>query len=229
MTSKVFNPNLVIMNKSLKGGGGLPRKLFAILMTTVMLASGAWANDVYVEQVGDNAIGSITQTGAGNMVNGDIGGTSPTDPALIKGDFNVVTISQIGASNTLSLVLDSMTKGTGTTVNVSADGSGNNQIINCPTCNASTITSNVTGNNNNVTQSLSGNVLSSVINVAGSYNNVSHTTTGAGLHTADITIAGGGSAQQPNAVTLVQSGGMAKSASISSNGSNNNISVIQSD
>jgi hypothetical protein len=217
------------MIKRIKGGGELSRKLFAILMATGMLSSGAWANDVYVEQVGDNAIVSITQTGAGNLINGDVAGTSPTDPALIKGDLNVVTISQIGASNTLSLVLDSMTKGTGTTVNVSADGSGNNQIINCPTCNANTITSNVTGNNNNVTQQLGGNTLSSVINVAGSYNNVSHTTSGAGLHTADITIAGGGSAAQPNAVTLVQSGGMAKNASINSNGSNNNISVSQSD
>lgn len=217
------------MIKRIKGGGGLSRKLFAILMTTGMLSSGAWANDVYVEQVGDNATVSITQTGAGNLVNGDVGGTSPTDPALIKGDFNVVTISQIGASNTLSLVLDSTTKGTGTTVNVSADGSGNNQIINCATCNANTITSNVTGSNNNVTQQLGGNALASIINVAGSYNNVSHTTTGAGAHTADITISGGGSAAQPNAVTLVQSGGMAKNASISSNGSNNNISITQAD
>lgn len=198
-------------------------------MATGMLSSGAWANDVYVEQVGDNAIVSITQTGAGNLVNGDVGGTSATDPAMIKGDLNVVTISQIGASNTLSLVLDSMTKGTGTTLNASADGSGNNQIINCSTCNADTITSNVTGNNNNVTQQLGGNALTSIINVAGSYNNVSHTTTGAGLHTADITVAGGGSAIQPNAVTLVQSGGMAKNASINSNGSNNNISVNQAD
>lgn len=217
------------MIKRIKGGGGLSRKLFAILMTTGMLSSGAWANDVYVEQVGDNAIVSITQQGAGNMVNGDVGGTSPSDPALIKGDFNVVTISQIGASNTLNLVLDSMTKGTGTTVNVSADGSGNNQVVKCATCNADTITNNVTGNNNNVSQYIGGNTVSSIINVAGSYNNVSHTTTGAGMHTGEITVSGGGTALQPNAVTLVQSGGMAKSASISSNGSNNNISVIQSD
>ena len=217
------------MIKRLKGGGELSRKLFAILMTSGMLSSGAWANDVYVEQVGDNATVSITQTGAGNLVNGDVTKTSSTDPALIKGDFNVVTISQIGASNTLSLVLDSTTKGTGTTVNVSADGSGNNQTINCANCNASTITSNVTGNNNNVIQSLAGSALSSIINVNGSYNNVSHTTTGAGLHTADITVAGGGSAAQPNAVTLVQSGGMAKNASINSNGSNNNISITQAD
>ena len=217
------------MIKRIKGGGGLSRKVFAILMATGMLSSGAWANDVYVEQVGDNATVSITQTGAGNLVNGDVGKTSSTTPALIKGDFNVVTVSQIGASNTLSLVLDSLTKGTGTVVNVSADGSGNNQLIKCETCIADTITNNVTGNNNNVTQMLAGNVVSSVINIAGSYNNVSHTTSGAGMHTADITVAGGGTAGTPNLVTLLQTGNMAKNASINSNGSNNNISVTQAD
>ena len=217
------------MKKRIKGGGGLSRKLLAILLASGMVSTGAWANDVYMEQVGDDATVSITQTGAGNLVNGDISGVDATSPAQIKGDFNVVTVNQIGSSNTLSLVLDSTTKGTGTTVNVSADGSANNQIINCPTCNASTITSNVTGNSNNITQLLGGNTASSIINVNGSYNNVSHTASGAGLHTADITVSGSGVNGAPNAITLVQSGGMTKNASISSNGSNNNISVIQSD
>ena len=218
------------MSKRITGSGKLSRKVLAILLTSATMLTGAWANDVYVEQVGDNATVSITQNGAGNLVNGNVGsGTSPTDPAKIKGDLNVVTVSQIGAQNTLSLVLDSTTKATGTVLNVSADGSGNNQIINCPTCNANTITSNVTGNNNNVTQSLNGMVVSSVINVAGNYNNVTHTTTGAGLHTADITVAGGGGAGTPNLVTLLQTGNMAKNASINSNGSNNNISVTQTD
>lgn len=218
------------MIKRLTGVGELSRKVLTILMAAGMLSSGAWANDVYVEQVGDNATVSITQNGAGNLVNGNIGGgTTSTDAAKIKGDLNVVTISQIGASNTLSLVLDSTTKGTGTVLNVSADGSGNNQIINCPTCNANTITSNVTGNNNNVTQTLNGMTVSSVINIAGSNNNVSHTTSGAGLHTADITVAGGGTLGQPNSVVLLQTGNMTKNASINSNGSNNNISVTQTD
>ena len=213
----------------MKGCGGLSRKVLAILLTSATMLTGAWANDVYVEQVGDNATVSITQTGAGNLVNGDTANTSPTDAAMIKGDFNMVTVTQIGASNTLSLVLDSMTKGTGTTVNVSADGSGNNQLIKCATCIADTITNNVTGNNNNVTQQLGGNVLSSVINIGGSYNNVTHTTLGAGMHTADITVAGGGTSNSPNLVTLLQTGNMAKNASINSNGSNNNISVTQAD
>ena len=58
------------MIKRSKGGGELSRKLLAILLASGMLSSGALANDVYVEQVGDGSIVSITQTGAGNMVNG---------------------------------------------------------------------------------------------------------------------------------------------------------------
>lgn len=216
----------------MKGAGGLSRKVLTILAVAVMPLSGALANDVYMEQIGDNSIISITQTGAGNMVNS--GGFGSTDAALIKGDNNVVTVNQIGSANTLSLILNNESFGSGTTVNVSADGSNNNQTISCGTalsdsCNATTITNNVTGNNNNISQLLSGGVASSVINVNGNYNNVSHTASGVGLHTADITIAGGGSAATPNALTLVQSGASAKNASITSNGSNNNISVIQSD
>ena len=78
-------------------------------MTSGMLSSGAWANDVYVEQIGDNAIVSITQTGAGNMVNGNVGGLGNVDdPALILGDLNNVTISQIGAGNIASLIVNNV-------------------------------------------------------------------------------------------------------------------------
>ena len=95
------------MKKRSKGGGELSRKLLAILMTSGMLSSGALANDVYVEQVGDGSIVSITQTGAGNMVNGNVGGTgNADDAAVIRGDLNNVTISQIGVGNILSMILN---------------------------------------------------------------------------------------------------------------------------
>jgi hypothetical protein len=71
------------MNKRIKGGGGLSRKILAILVVSGMVSSGAWANDVYVEQIGDNALVSITQTGAGNMVNGNIGGLGNADDAAL--------------------------------------------------------------------------------------------------------------------------------------------------
>jgi hypothetical protein len=235
MTNKMFNPNLVIMNKRIKGGGGLSRKLLAILMISGMVSSGAWANDVYVEQIGDNAIVSITQTGAGNLVNGNVGGTGNTDDmALIRGDLNDVTISQIGSGNILSILLNNESNGTGSTVVVSADGSSNTQTIGCgtslsSTCNAGIIRSEITGNSNNTVQMLSGGVIKSTIAINGNYNNVTHTASGVGLHSGEITVSGSGTNLIANAVTLTQSGALTKNAVITSNGSNNNVIVTQSD
>jgi hypothetical protein len=221
------------MNKRIKGGGKLSRKILAILMASGMLSSGAFANDVYVEQIGDNAIVSITQTGAGNMVNGNVGDTGNVDdPALILGDLNDVTVSQIGAGNIASLIIN--TPGTGATVVVSADGSSNTQSIGCGTalsasCNASIIRSEITGNSNNTVQMLTGNAVQSKISINGSWNNVTHTATGAGLHSGEIIVSGSGVSGAANAVTLTQSGAMTKNAVITSNGSNNNVIVVQSD
>lgn len=223
------------MKKRRTGGGGLSRKLLAILMTSGMMASGAFANDVYVEQIGDNSTVSITQTGSGNLVNGNVGGTGNIDDsALIKGDNNNVTVSQIGVNNTLSLVINNETNGGGATVVVSADGIGNNQTIGCGTplsssCNASIIRSEITGNYNNTVQNLTGGVVQSKISINGNYNNVTHTASGAGLHSGDITVSGSGTSTIANAVTLTQSGALAKNAVITSNGTNNNITVTQSD
>jgi hypothetical protein len=223
------------MKKRIKGGGGLSRKLLAILMVSGTISSGAWANDVYVEQIGDNSSVSITQTGAGNTVNGNVGGTgNADDAAIIRGDLNDVTISQIGASNTISMIINNETSGTGSTVVISALGSGNNQTIGCGTavssdCNASVIRSEITGNNNNTVQTLSGGVVQSKIAVNGNYNNVTHTASGVGAHNGEITVSGSGTSQLANAVTLTQSGASAKNAIITSNGSNNNVIVTQSD
>ena len=213
----------------------MSRKLLAILLASGMVSTGAWANDVYVEQIGDNAIVSITQTGAGNMVNGNIGGLgNADDAALIRGDLNDVTISQIGSGNILSLILNNESNGTGATVVVSADGSSNTQNISCGTalsssCNASIIRSEITGNNNNTIQTLSGGVVQSKISINGNWNNVTHTASGVGLHSGEIIVSGSGVNGAANAVTLTQSGAMTKNAVITSNGSNNNVIVTQSD
>lgn len=223
------------MKKRITGGGGLSRKLLAILLASGMVSTGALANDVYIEQIGDNSTVSITQTGAGNLINGNVGGNGNTDDAaLIRGDLNNVTISQIGASNTLSMIINNESNGTGSTVVVSATGSGNNQTIGCGTalsssCNASIIRSEITGNNNNTVQTLSGGVTQSKISINGNYNNVTHTASGVGLHSGDITVSGSGTSSVANAVTLTQSGASNKNAVITSNGSSNNISITQSD
>lgn len=223
------------MKNILKNSNRMLKKLLVALAVSGLVSAGAWANDVYIEQIGDNSTVSITQTGAGNLVNGNVGGTgNADDPALIKGDLNNVTISQIGANNTLSMVINNQTNGTGATVVVSADGSGNNQTIGCGTalsssCNASLIRSEIVGNNNNTVQTLSGGVVQSKIAITGNYNNVTHTASGAGLHSGEITVSGSGTSNIANAITLTQSGALTKNAVITSNGSNNNISVTQSD
>jgi hypothetical protein len=222
------------MEKRIKGGGELSRKLLAILLASGMVSTGAFANDVYVEQIGDNASVSITQTGAGNMVNGNVGGLgSMDDKALILGDLNDVTISQIGAGNTISMIINNAANGTGATVVVSADGNSNTQTIGCGTalsssCNAGIIRSEITGNSNNTVQMLSGGVIQSKISINGDWNNVTHTASGIGLHSGEITVSGSGTNLVANAVTLTQSGATAKNAVITSNGSNNNIVVNQS-
>ena len=204
-------------------------------MTSAMLSSGAWANDVYIEQIGDNSSVSITQTGAGNMVNGNVGGTgNDNDTALIRGDFNDVTVNQIGSGNIASIIINNESNGTGATVVVSADGSSNTQTIGCGTalsssCNASVIRSEITGNNNNTVQMLSGGAVQSKIAINGNYNNVTHAASGAGQHSGEITVSGSGTSSLANAVTLTQSGAMSKNAVITSNGSNNNVIVTQSD
>lgn len=235
LVSEYNKLTLHMMEKRKKGGGELSRKLLAILLASGMVSSGAWANDVYVEQIGDNSSVSITQTGAGNLVNGNVGGLGAADDAaIIRGDLNTVTISQIGASNTLSLILNNESNGTGATVVVSADGSNNNQTIGCGTalsssCNASVIRSEITGNNNNTVQLLSGGAVQSKIAINGNYNNVTHTASGVGLHSGEITVSGSGTSSIASAVTLTQSGAFAKNAVITSNGSNNNLIVTQSD
>ena len=207
----------------------------AFVMSAMFWGSGVLANDVYMDQIGDNSTISITQTGAGNLVNGNVSGTGNNDdPAIIKGDLNNVTITQIGASNTVRMVINNETNGTGSTVVVSADGSGNNQTIGCGTalsssCNAGIIRSEIIGNNNNTVQTLSGGVTQSKIAITGNYNNVTHTASGAGLHSGDITVTGSGTSGTPTGVTLTQSGVSNKNAVITSNGSTNTISVTQSD
>lgn len=223
------------MKNIIKNSDKMLKKLLIALAVSGLVSAGAWANDVYVEQIGDNSIVSITQTGAGNLVNGNVGGTGNTDDAaIIRGDLNNVTINQIGASNTISMIVNNESNGTGSTIVVSADGSNNNQTIGCgtalsSTCNASTIRSEIIGNNNNTVQTLSGGVVQSKIAITGNYNNVTHTASGAGLHNGEITVTGSGTSSVANAVTLTQSGASNKNAIITSNGSNNNVIVTQSD
>jgi hypothetical protein len=208
------------MSKSQTGVGGLSRKLSAILATTAMLSLGAYANEVYVEQVGSGSTINITQQGTDNRI-GDA-----TVPAFIGSGSNTVTIDQIGATNTLDMVVN----GAGTDVVVTTTGDTNVQTINCGTttsagCSGSYIKQQVTGDSNTVTQDLgSGANHTSEINVTGDSNTVTHTSTATGVTLANITVSG-----NTNTVGVTQSGMLNKSVTVTSTGDSNTVNITQSD
>jgi len=215
--------NLILidkMSKSRTGIGGLSRKLSAILVTTVMLSLGAYANEIYIEQVGSGSTINITQQGTDNRI-----GEAAT-PAYIGSGSNTVTIDQIGSTN----VLDMVVNGAGTDVIVTTTGDNNAQTINCGTtqsasCSGSYIKQQVTGDSNTVTQDLgSGANHTSEINVSGDSNTVTHTSTATGTTSANITVTG-----NTNTVGVTQSGMLNKSVTVTSTGNSNNINITQSD
>lgn len=193
------------------------------VIAALFWGSGALANDVYIEQIGDGATVTITQDGSSNSV-----GTSGT-PALIKGDANIVTIDQIGSSNSLDMTIN----GTAVTAIVTTTGSYNTQTINCGTantasCGSSFIKQQVDGDNNTVTQNLvAAATQHSEILITGDYNTVTHTTSGSGAHSGTITVTGG-VALSGNTISLTQGGTNAQQATITSTGNSNAITVTQS-
>jgi len=200
-------------------------KRFGIMAVIAALSwgSGAQANDVYIEQVGDGATITITQDGSSNRI-----GTNGT-PSLIKGDANTVTNDQIGSSNELDIVIN----GAAVTAVVTTNGSNNIQTINCGTantasCGSSYIKQQVTGDNNTVTQNLvAAATQHSEILITGDYNTVTHTTSGSGAHSGIITVTGG-VALSGNTISLTQGGTNAQQATITSTGNSNAITVNQS-
>jgi hypothetical protein len=193
------------------------------VIAALFWGSGVQANDLYIEQVGDGATVTITQDGSSNRI-GDNG-----TPSIIKGDANIVTIDQIGSSNTLDMIIN----GAAVTATVTTNGSNNTQVINCGTantasCGSSFIKQQVDGDNNTVTQNLvAASTQHSEILITGDYNTVTHTTSGSGAHSGIITVTGG-VALSGNTISLTQGGTNAQQATITSTGNSNAITVNQS-
>lgn len=191
-----------------------------ILIVALMMAFGAMANEVYVEQVGSGSTVNILQEGSDNRI-----GTS-LSPAYIGSGSNTVNIDQIGSNNTLDMVVN----GQATDVTVITTGSNNTQEIQCGTtgsagCGGSVITQTITGDNNTVRQLLgAGANHTSTIAVTGDTNTVTHTSTATGTTAADITVSG-----NTNTVAVTQSGMLNHSVTVNSSGNLNNISIIQRD
>lgn len=184
-----------------------------------VISSLVYANDVYIEQVGDSSTITITQDGSGNKV-GDA-----LNAAYIGSGSNVVTIDQIGSNNELNLVVN----GASTNVVIDTTGSGNIQTVNCGTtssagCSGSTIKQVVSGDDNTITQNLgAGANHYSEINVIGSSNAITHTSTNTGVTSAIITATG-----DTNTIGVTQSGTLPQSITVNSTGNLNNITINQS-
>jgi hypothetical protein len=210
------------MKTKLINFGNLSKKMYAILLATVMSCGGVFANEIYIEQVGDSSTIAITQDGTGNKV----GDTGVGNEAFVGGGSNAVTIDQIGSNNTLAMVVN----GAAASVIVDVTGSGNESVINCGTtqsagCSGSTIKQVITGDDNIVTQNLgTGANHYSEINIAGSTNTVTHTSTNSGASTVNITATG-----DLNTIGVTQSGITAKTVSVNSTGNSNTVSITQSD
>jgi hypothetical protein len=206
------------ITRSLKG------TLFALGMMALSHAQAS--NEIYIEQVGDNATITLKQAGSNNTIGDAIA------PALIGGGQNVVFIEQSGSSNQLAMLVN----GAGTNVTSIVTGDSNQQTITCGTsvsasCSGSAITHTITGDSNDVKSLLgtNGGAHTSNITVLGDYNHVTHTSSGSGANSATINVNGSGSSGIPNAISVSQSGINTHSATVNASGNNLNISIIQSD
>jgi hypothetical protein len=195
----------------------IAKVIFAFVMS---LSSLTYANDIYIEQVGDSSTVNITQDGTGNRI-----GDSST-PSFIGGGSNTVNIDQVGSNNEL----DFLVNGASAALTISTTGSGNIQTVNCGTsnsagCSGSTITQTIVGDDNTITQNLgTGGNHTSNISVTGDANAITHTSTNNATTSADITVSG-----NSNTIGVTQSGMVAKSVTVNSTGNSNNISITQSD
>ncbi len=206
------------ITRSLKG------TIFALGMLLMLHARAT--NEIYIEQVGDDATVTLKQAGSNNTI-GDA-----LSPAFIGGGQNTVYIEQSGSSNQLSMLVN----GAGTTVTSVVTGDSNQQTITCGTsisasCSGSAITHTITGDSNDVKSLLgtNGGAHTSNITVLGDYNHVTHSSSGSGANSATINVTGSGTGATPNSISVSQSGMNTHSATVNASGNNLNISVIQSD
>lgn len=198
-------------------------KKLAVVMAAMLCVFGAAANDIYVEQIGNNSTVNITQQGIGNTIGDSV------NFAFIGGGSNLVNIQQIGDANVLAMVVN----GAGTNTTVITNGNNNLQSITCGTtgqagCSGSNITQLVTGDGNTVTQNLgAGANHNSYIEITGDKNVVTHNSTMSAASNVNITLVGGNAAA-PNNISVTQSGTLAQNVTLSSTGNGNNIAIVQS-
>jgi hypothetical protein len=211
------------MDKSIKGAGGLSRKLLTILVLSAMATLGHAAdNSIYIDQSGDYANVTINQDGAGNQVKGltaAVSTNSSTDPALIRGDGVNVNINQTGSNNKLGLGIDA-TMGTSKSVDLtystvnSGNISGSNNLA---TFQLGTSSARASDTIVSVTQLNGSNVAN--VSMTGSDNQLTATQSGGGA-TLISTVAASGTRQD-----ITTAGGTGNSVTTNLTGDNGNVYV----
>jgi len=111
----------------------------------VLVSSAALANEIYIQQIGDNLALTVSQTGSGNK----IGDLATTAPALLSGDDMTFDITQNGDYNVIAATIKGNTytgewvfNGDSNTVDLTCD------ITNGANCETVTVDIAVNGNSN---------------------------------------------------------------------------------
>jgi hypothetical protein len=246
------------METSMKGVGGLSRKLLTVMIFSISATSWAVDNSIYIDQTGDYSTITMTQDGSSNKVkgiltNGTAGGS--TDPAKLVGNSQTVIIDQAGPNNTLALGLNTTigTNGKGIDVNYKVDTGGNTAYINSNNNGLGQSSGNVIdiiqlggnaiatvdmlGNSNNLTVRSSGgggNELYATINADNVTANVDQTLGGGNITTLNLTGNKGTvdilTKGTTNNTTMTQSGGGVNGqyAKLDIDGNGNTTTVTQS-
>lgn len=195
-------------------------------------------NSIYLDQAGDNSTITVTQDGSGNKVkgilsNGTAGGT--TDPAKLTGSAQTINIEQTGATNVLSLGIDSTQGGTvtgyaniGVNLNYQVSNGGNTGYININNNGLGTASGNVvsviqSGGNANTTLNMTGTSNQLTVGTSGGANNSFTGTINADQTVTTVNQTGGGG----NTTTVDMTGDKGQ-VSITTVGATNTTSVTQS-
>ena len=202
--------------------------LAALLMLGITNYIQAADNKVYIDQVGDRSTLAITQDGTGNTVKGV--GIAQDQNAKVHGDDTMVTITQTGINNMLTLGVNGGALGSTNLITYSQTGNSAAVTINCNDadtgkCNQNNISLTQSGNNSTSLISVNGqNNVVTGSSAGGNNNSINFNITGDALHPS-IAITGGGG--NNGSITMAPTAGIAGTATMTIAGATNNVSISQ--
>lgn len=215
--------------------------LFMVLVSSISLAT---ESEIHIEQTGDALTLTITQqNGALNKIN------SSTNPAIIHGDNNNITIMQDGAVNTMTFAL----KGNQNVVDLKQEGNTNTMDLSCnkngeTSCSDNNIKFYNLGDNNttNMTITKSNVTLNAILNGDTNTTNITMNSQGGTFNLTmlgnqnDMTFLQTGSPVVPHTATVdhtgnlgtftyTQTGNIQKIMNVTTYGHNHTSTITQSD